>query len=59
METLTEIMKVRPLKIQEINNNLNSFIDGLAEVLENYSLELLVRQVNLRKHDIYSLLFYV
>ncbi len=58
-ETLTEIVEkcVPQAKIQEINNNLNSFIDGLAEVLENYSFRTVgERQVNLRKHDVYKLI---
>lgn len=58
-ETLTEIVEkcVPQNKIQEINTNLNSFIDNLSSVLEEYSFRTSgERQVNLRKHDVYKLI---
>jgi predicted ATP-dependent endonuclease of OLD family len=58
-ETLTEIVEkcVPQSKIQEINQNLNSFIDSLTSVLEEYSFRTVgERQVNLRKHDVYKLI---
>ncbi|WP_276978119.1 AAA family ATPase [Flavobacterium filum] len=58
-ETLTEIVEkcVPQSKIQEINQNLNTFIDNLSTVLEDYSFRTIgERQVNLRKHDVYKLI---
>lgn len=58
-ETLTEIVEkcVPQSKIQEINQNLNSFINNLSSVLEEYSFRTSgERQVNLRKHDVYKLI---
>lgn len=58
-ETLTEIVEkcVPQSKIQEINLDLNSFIDNLSSVLEEYSFRTVgERQVNLRKHDVYKLI---
>ncbi len=58
-ETLTEIVEkcVPQGKIQEINQNLNTFIDKLSTVLEEYSFRTIGdRQVNLRKHDVYKLI---
>lgn len=58
-ETLTEIVEkcVPQSKIQEINQNLNAFIDNLSAVLEDYSFRTVgERQVNLRKYDVYKLI---
>lgn len=58
-ETLTEIVEkcVPQSKIQEINQNLNSFIESLSSVLEQYSFRTVgERQVFLRKHDVYKLI---
>ncbi|MGG9972003.1 ATP-dependent nuclease [Ferruginibacter sp. SUN002] len=58
-ETLNDIVEkcVPQAKIQEINQNLNQFIDSLSEVLETYSFRTVSeRQVNLRKHDVYKLI---
>lgn len=58
-ETLTEIVEkcVPQNKIQEINTNLNQFVDSLATVLQDYSFRTGgERQVNLRKHDVYKLI---
>ncbi len=58
-ETLTEIVEkcVPQNKIQEINQNLNNFIDSLTTVLVEYSFRTIgERQVNLRKHDVYKLI---
>ncbi|CAI9684744.1 AAA family ATPase [Elizabethkingia anophelis] len=58
-ETLIEIVEkcVPQGKIQEINRNLNTFIDNLTNVLSDYSFRTIgERQVNLRKHDVYKLI---
>lgn len=58
-ETLMDIVEkcVPHSKIQEINNNLNSFIETLSTILEEYSFRTGgERQVNLRKHDVYKLI---
>jgi hypothetical protein len=58
-ETLNEIVEkcVPHDKIQEINHNLNAFIDSLTDLLEEYSFRTIgERQVNLRKHDVYKLI---
>lgn len=58
-ETLIEIVEkcVPQAKIQEINHNLNSFIEKLSSVLEEYSFRTVgERQVFLRKHDVYKLI---
>jgi hypothetical protein len=58
-ETLNEIVEkcVPQDKIQEINQNLNTFIDSLTDLLQEYSFRTIgERQVNLRKHDVYKLI---
>lgn len=58
-ETLNDIVEkcVPQSKIQEINTNLNQFIDSLSAILEEYSFRTGgERQVNLRKHDVYKLI---
>ena len=58
-ETLIEIVEkcVPQSKIQEINQDLNLFLDGLSSVLEEYSFRTVgERQVNLRKYDVYKLI---
>jgi len=58
-ETLNEIVErcVPQDKIQEINKNLNEFIESLSTILGDYSFRTSgERQVNLRKNDIYKLI---
>lgn len=58
-ETLNEIVEkcVPQRKIQEINQSLNSFIDSVSDILEEYAFRTSgERQVNLRKHDVYKLI---
>lgn len=58
-ETLQDIVAkcVPQKKIQEINSNLNVFIDGLSQTLGKYTFRTGgERQVNLRKHDVYKLI---
>ena len=58
-ETLNDIVEkcVPQTKIQEINNNLNGFIDSLSSILGEYSFRTTgERQVNLRKNDVYKLI---
>lgn len=58
-ETLQDIVAkcVPQTKIQEINLNLNVFIDGLSQTLGQYAFRTGgERQVNLRKHDVYKLI---
>tara|TARA_R110000744_G_scaffold373961_1_gene486427 strand:- start:606 stop:2528 length:1923 start_codon:yes stop_codon:yes gene_type:complete len=58
-ETLNEIVEkcVPQKKIQEINQSLNSFIDSISDILEEYAFRTSgERQVNLRKHDVYKLI---
>lgn len=58
-ETLQDIVAkcVPQSKIQEINTNLNEFIDGLSDTLGEYAFRTGgERQVNLRKHDVYKLI---
>ncbi|TNE52842.1 MAG: ATP-binding protein [Bacteroidetes bacterium] len=58
-ETLQDIVAkcVPQSKIQEINANLNEFIDGLSATLGEYAFRTGgERQVNLRKHDVYKLI---
>jgi len=58
-ETLNDIVAkcVPQSKIQEINNKLNEFIDGLSATLGEYAFRTGgERQVNLRKHDVYKLI---
>jgi len=57
--TLNEIVAkcVPAAKIQDINRELNGFIDSLSDVLDEYSFRSVgERQVNLRKHDVYKLI---
>ncbi|WP_348620833.1 AAA family ATPase [Pedobacter lusitanus] len=58
-ETLNDIVEkcVPQSKIQEINSNLNGFIDNLSSILDEYSFRTGgERQVNLRKNDVYKLI---
>jgi len=58
-ETLQDIVAkcVPQSKIQEINTNLNEFIDGLSDTLGEYAFRNGgERQSNLRKHDVYKLI---
>lgn len=58
-ETLNEIVEkcVPQKKIQDINQSLNSFIDSVSNILEEYAFRTTgERQVNLRKHDVYKLI---
>ncbi|WP_343566113.1 AAA family ATPase [Sphingobacterium sp.] len=58
-ETLIDIVQqcVPQKKIQEINTNLNTFIDGLSTILKEYSFRTVSeRQVNVRKSDVYKLI---
>lgn len=58
-ETLHQIIErqVSNTRITQINRNLNTFLDGLATELENYSFRTTTdRQLNLRKNDIYNLI---
>lgn len=58
-QTLNEIVAkcVPQSKIQDINRDLNNFIDSLSYVLKEYSFRTVgERQVNLRKHDVYKLI---
>lgn len=58
-ETLNDIVAkcVPQSKIQEINSELNEFIDGLSATLGEYAFRTGgERQVNLRKHDVYKLI---
>lgn len=58
-ETLNEIVEkcVPQIKIQDINSNLNKFIDSLSNILGEYSFRTTgERQVNLRKNDVYKLI---
>jgi predicted ATP-dependent endonuclease of OLD family len=58
-ESLNEIVEkcVPQAKIQEINQNLNKFIDSLSNILGEYSFRTSgVRQVSLRKNDVYKMI---
>lgn len=58
-ETLNQIVEkcVPQSTIQQINSNLNEFIDSLSSILGKYSFRTTgQRQVNLRKNDVYKLI---
>lgn len=58
-ETLNNIVEqcVPQQKIQDINLNLNKFIDKLSSILGDYTFRTTGdRQVYLRKHDVYNLI---